>query len=49
VVVGTADEVAAQIEELRRVGVAHVILHQLDHRDLDLFDVIAERLLPLVG
>jgi F420-dependent oxidoreductase-like protein len=47
--VGTADEVAAQIEELRQVGVAHVILHQLDHRDLDLFDVIAEQLLPLVG
>jgi F420-dependent oxidoreductase-like protein len=47
--VGTADEVAAQIEELRQVGVAHVILHQLDHRDLDLFDVIAEQLLPLVA
>jgi F420-dependent oxidoreductase-like protein len=47
--VGTAEEVAAQIEALRRAGVAHVILHQLDHRDLDLFEVIAEQLLPLVG
>jgi alkanesulfonate monooxygenase SsuD/methylene tetrahydromethanopterin reductase-like flavin-dependent oxidoreductase (luciferase family) len=47
--VGTADEVAEQLEALGRVGVAHVILHQLDHADLDMFDVIAERLLPLVG
>jgi F420-dependent oxidoreductase-like protein len=47
--VGTADEVASQLDRLGHVGVDHVILHQLDHRDLEMFDVIAKHLLPVVA
>jgi hypothetical protein len=40
--VGTVDEVASQLEELRAVGVSRVFLQHLDHRDLDAIAVMAE-------
>jgi F420-dependent oxidoreductase-like protein len=43
--VGTVDEVAERIEELRAVGVARVFLQHLDHADLDAVALIGDRLL----
>ena len=47
--VGTVEDVAARLAELRGVGVGRVFLQHLDHRDLEAVATIGGRLLPLVG
>jgi alkanesulfonate monooxygenase SsuD/methylene tetrahydromethanopterin reductase-like flavin-dependent oxidoreductase (luciferase family) len=47
--VGTVDEVAARIEELRTIGVARVCLQHLVHDDDDAVALIGSRLVPAFG
>lgn len=47
--VGTVDDLAARLEELRALGVGRVFLQHLDHGDLDAVALLGDRLLPLVG
>jgi F420-dependent oxidoreductase-like protein len=44
--IGTVDEVAERIEELRAVGVSRVFLQHLNHDDDDMLVLAGERLLP---
>lgn len=44
--VGSVDEVASRVEELRRLGVARVFLQHLNHGDDDMVELIGRRLLP---
>jgi F420-dependent oxidoreductase-like protein len=44
--VGTVDEVAARIEELRAIGVTRVFLQHLNHSDDAMVSLIGDRLLP---
>ena len=46
--VGTVDEVAARIEELRALGVTRVFLQHLNHSDDAMVDLVGERLLERV-
>ena len=46
--VGTVDEVATRIEELREVGVSRVFLQHLDHSDDEMVALIGDRLLEAV-
>jgi len=47
--VGTAEEVAARIEELRGLGVTRIFLQHLNHGDDDMVRLVGDRLLPAVG
>ena len=47
--VGTVDEVAARIEELRALGVTRVFLQHLNHGDDDMVRLVADGLLPAIG
>jgi F420-dependent oxidoreductase-like protein len=47
--VGTVEEVAERIEELRAIGVTRVCLQHLNHGDDDMVALIGDRLLPLVA
>jgi F420-dependent oxidoreductase-like protein len=47
--VGTVEEVAARIEELRALGVTRVFLQHLNHSDDAMVELIGERLLPAVA
>ena len=47
--VGTVDEVATRIEELRAIGVTRVFLQHLDHSDDDMVALIGGRLLGAVA
>ena len=44
--VGTAEEVAARIEELRGLGVTRLFLQHLNHGDDDMVRLVGDRLLP---
>jgi len=44
--VGTVDEVAARLEELRALGVTRVFLQHLNHSDDDMVSLVGDRLLP---
>ena len=44
--VGTVDEVAARIDELRALGVTRVFLQHLNHSDDEMVALVGERLLP---
>ncbi len=46
--IGTVDEVAQRIEELRTVGVSRVFLQHLNHSDDAMVALIGDRLLPAV-
>ena len=46
--VGTVDEVAERIEELRALGVTRVFLQHLNHGDDEMLALVGDRLLPLV-
>jgi F420-dependent oxidoreductase-like protein len=46
--VGTVDEVAARIDELRELGVTRVFLQHLNHGDDDMVALIGDRLLAAV-
>jgi F420-dependent oxidoreductase-like protein len=46
---GTVEEVAERIEELRAIGVTRVCLQHLNHGDDDMVALIGDRLLPLVA
>jgi len=46
--VGTVDEVAERIEELRAVGVSRVFLQHLNHDDDAMVALVGDRLLPLL-
>ena len=46
--VGTVDEVAERIEELRAVGVSRVFLQHLNHDDDAMAALVGDRLLPLL-
>jgi F420-dependent oxidoreductase-like protein len=46
--IGTVDEVAARIEELRRLGVTRVFLQHLNHSDDHMVTLIGDRLLEAV-
>jgi F420-dependent oxidoreductase-like protein len=43
---GTVEEVAARVEELRGLGVSRVFLQHLNHSDDDLVRLVGDRLLP---
>jgi F420-dependent oxidoreductase-like protein len=47
--VGTVEDVAARLEELRDAGVRRVFLQHLDHADLEMVALVGDRLRPLVG
>ena len=47
--VGTVDEVATRIEELRAIGVTRVFLQHLDHSDDEMVALIGDRLLEAVA
>lgn len=47
--VGTVEEVAARVEELRAVGVSRVFLQHLNHSDDAMLALIGKQLLPAVG
>jgi len=47
--VGTVDEVAGRIEELRALGVTRVFLQHLNHADDDMVRLVGDRLLPAIG
>jgi F420-dependent oxidoreductase-like protein len=47
--VGTVDEVAERIEELRALGVTRVFLQHLNHSDDDMVRLAGDRLLPAIG
>jgi F420-dependent oxidoreductase-like protein len=44
--VGTVDEVAARLDELRAVGVSRVFLQHLNHSDDAMVSLVGEKLLP---
>jgi len=44
--VGSVDEVASRVEELRRLGVSRIFLQHLNHGDDDMVELIGRRLLP---
>jgi alkanesulfonate monooxygenase SsuD/methylene tetrahydromethanopterin reductase-like flavin-dependent oxidoreductase (luciferase family) len=44
--VGTVDEVAGRIEELRALGVTRVFLQHLNHADDEMVLLVGDRLLP---
>ena len=46
--VGTVDEVAERIEELRALGVTRVFLQHLNHDDDAMVALVGDRLLPLL-
>ena len=46
--VGTVDEVAARVEELREAGVTRVLLQHLNHGDDEMVALVGEQLLPRV-
>ncbi len=46
--VGTVDEVAERIEELRALGVTRIFLQHLNHSDDSMVDLVGERLLERV-
>jgi alkanesulfonate monooxygenase SsuD/methylene tetrahydromethanopterin reductase-like flavin-dependent oxidoreductase (luciferase family) len=46
--VGTVDEVAARIDELRALGVTRVFLQHLNHSDDEMVALVGERLLPML-
>ena len=48
-IVGTIDEVAAQLAELRDAGVARVMLQHLLHTDLETVELIGRKLAPAVA
>lgn len=48
-VLGTVDEAAAQLREYERAGVARVMLQHLDHRDLEMIQLIGRELAPAVA
>jgi F420-dependent oxidoreductase-like protein len=48
-IVGTVDEVAAQLAELRDAGLARVMLQHLLHTDLGTVELIGRRLAPAVA
>ena len=47
--IGTVDEVASRLAELEAVGVSHVVLHHINHRDLDMLELAGRELLPAVA
>jgi F420-dependent oxidoreductase-like protein len=47
--VGTVDEVATRLSELEAAGVSHVVLHHIDHRDMDLIELVGSELLPTLA
>jgi F420-dependent oxidoreductase-like protein len=47
--VGTVEEVAGRLEQLRAAGVRRVFLQHLDHADLDLVALVGRRLVPAVS
>jgi F420-dependent oxidoreductase-like protein len=47
--VGTVEQVADRIEELRSLGVRRVFLQHLNHSDDAMVELIGERLIPAVG
>jgi alkanesulfonate monooxygenase SsuD/methylene tetrahydromethanopterin reductase-like flavin-dependent oxidoreductase (luciferase family) len=46
--VGTADEVVAQLQELEDAGVDRVMLQHLAHDDLDMVELIGREIVPRV-
>ena len=44
--VGTVDEVAERLEELRALGVTRVFLQHLNHGDDEMVRLVGDRLLP---
>ena len=46
--VGTVDDVAERIEELRALGVTRVLLQHLNHDDDEMVALLGDRLLPLL-
>ena len=48
-IVGTVDEVAAQLAELRDAGLARVMLQHLLHTDLETVELIGRKLAPAVA
>jgi len=46
--VGTVDEIAERIEELRALGVTRVVLQHLNHDDDAMVALVGDRLLPLL-
>ena len=47
--VGTVDEVATRLAELEDAGVSHVVLHHIDHHDLELIELVGRELVPALS
>jgi F420-dependent oxidoreductase-like protein len=47
-VTGTTDEVIAKLRDLHSIGVDRVVLETIDHRDLDMINLIGDEILPVV-
>ena len=47
--VGTVDEVAERVQELRALGVTRVFLQHLNHGDDEMVRLVGDRLLPAIG
>ena len=48
-IVGTVDEAAARLREYEAAGVTRIFLQHLDHRDLDVVELIGRELVPAVA
>ena len=46
--IGTVDEVASRLAQLENAGVSRVVLHHIDHRDLEMIDLVGAELVPAV-
>jgi alkanesulfonate monooxygenase SsuD/methylene tetrahydromethanopterin reductase-like flavin-dependent oxidoreductase (luciferase family) len=47
--VGSIDEIAAQLEQLEQAGVERVMLQHLRHHDLDTVELLGRELIPAVS
>ena len=47
--IGTVDEVATRLHALAGVGVDHIVLHHINHHDLDMIALVGSELLPVVA
>jgi F420-dependent oxidoreductase-like protein len=47
--IGTVDEVATRLAQLEHAGVSRVVLHHIDHRDLEMIDLVGAELVPALS
>ncbi len=48
-IVGTVEQAAEQLEELKSLGVSRVLCQHLDHEDLDYVELLGRQLAPLLA